>query len=185
MRICIGTNEIPSRVEMTHTLASLPKRIKSDCFSLAQIPFQFSSFSPSPNLVENKPKHQFLSKKPRLNVKVAKSQETSWGSQQVLSVGLQFLKMTLGWYPKPKISCSFDCLEFIQQSFPRLYPSVSLGKAGFLGLKRQQEMKISESIQGPGIMRSWASKIMPNFASINSLSDESIKQVAPMPWPPM
>ena len=37
MRICIGTNEIPSRVEMTHTLASSPKRIKSDCFSLAQM----------------------------------------------------------------------------------------------------------------------------------------------------
>ena len=33
---------------MAHTLASSPERIKSDCFSLAQIPFQFSSFSPSP-----------------------------------------------------------------------------------------------------------------------------------------
>lgn len=70
----------------------------------------------------------------------------------------------------------FDCLEFTQQPFPRpYYPSLSLDKADFLGLKRQQEMKTSESIQGPGIMRSWASKIMPNFASLNSLSDESIK----------
>lgn len=62
MRICLGTSGIPSRVEMTHTLASPPERIKSDCLSLSQI---LSSSPPSPPLlldfVENKPKHQFLS----------------------------------------------------------------------------------------------------------------------------
>ena len=46
----------------------------------------------------------------------------------------------------PNFLFFFDCLEFTQQPFPRTYPSLSLGRAGFLGLKRQQEMKISESI---------------------------------------
>ena len=177
MRICTGTSGSPSRAEMTHTLASPPKRIKSDCLSLPQM---LSSSPPSPpsSWTQQKTSPNTSSfQKPRHSVKVAKGQETSWGSQQVLSIGPQFLKMTLGWYLKPIISCSFLIVQSSHNNpfLDLIIPLFPWARLIFLDLKRQQEMKTSESIQGPGIMRSWASKIMPNFASLNSLSDESIK----------